>query len=174
MSSKAKSIKAPIIEVKEKRTFREKISDTYKKYGFLGYAALVPAVIFLLVYIARGIHPFGNSTVLVLDLNGQYAYFFEYLREAVTGGDLSLLYSWERALGGEMMGLYAYYLASPLSYIVCLFPKENMQDALFMMFLIKASLCGVTMGFYLTKISRKLKKRCSSAEAISINAASAA
>ena len=158
MSSKAKSIKAPLIEVSKKKTLREKISDAYNQYGFLGYAALVPAVIFLLIYIARGIHPFGNGTVLVLDLNGQYAYFFEYLREAVMGGDLSLLYSWERALGGEMMGLYAYYLASPLSYIVCLFPKDNMQDALFVMFLIKASLCGVTMGFYLTKISTKLKK----------------
>ena len=158
MSSKAKAIKAPLIDISEKKGFKQKIQSAYKKYGFLGYAALIPAAIFFLIYVARGIHPFGNGTVLVLDLNGQYAYFFEYLREAVTGGDLSLLYSWERALGGEMMGLYAYYLASPLSYIVCLFPKENMQDALFVMFLIKASLCGVTMGFYLTKIATKLKK----------------
>lgn len=158
MSSKAKAIKAPILDSCEKTGFIQKIQALYKKYGFLGYAALVPAAIFFIIYVARGIHPFGNGTVLVLDLNGQYAYFFEYLREAVVGGDLSLLYSWERALGGEMMGLYAYYLASPLSYIVCLFPKENMQDALFVMFLIKASLCGVTMGFYLTRISTKLKK----------------
>ena len=158
MASKKKAAKAPLIAPCENKGIKKRLYDIYQKYGFLGYAALVPAIIFFLIYVARGIHPFGNSTVLVLDLNGQYAYFFEYLREAVTSGDLSLLYSWERALGGEMMGLYAYYLASPLSYIVCLFPKQNMQDALFVMFLIKASLCGVTMGFYLTKISTKLKK----------------
>ena len=160
MSSKAKEIKAPLIDIEtqEKKGVKQRLSELYKKYGFLGYAALVPAAIFFLIYVARGIHPFGNGTVLVLDLNGQYAYFFEYLREAVTTGDLSLLYSWERALGGEMMGLYAYYLASPLSYIVCLFPKENLQDALFVMFLIKSSLCGVTMGYYLTKIMPKAKK----------------
>ena len=158
MSSKAKTVKAPLIETPTKKGIKQKFFDLYEKYGFLGYAALIPAAIFFLVYVARGIHPFGNGTVLVLDLNGQYAYFFEYLREAVTTGDLSLLYSWERALGGEMMGLYAYYLASPLSYIVCLFPKENLQDALFVMFLIKASLCGVTMGYYLTKTSTNLRK----------------
>ena len=160
MSSKVKQIKAPLIDIEtqEKKGVKQRLSELYKKYGFLGYAALVPAAIFFLIYVARGIHPFGNGTVLVLDLNGQYAYFFEYLREAVTTGDLSLLYSWERALGGEMMGLYAYYLASPLSYIVCLFPKENLQDALFVMFLIKSSLCGVTMGYYLTKTMPKAKK----------------
>lgn len=157
MKSKAANSVA-LIGDNEKKGFFRRIKDIFNKYGFLGYAALIPAAIFFLIYVARGIHPFGNGTVLVLDLNGQYAYFFEYLREAVTGGDLSLLYSWERALGGEMMGLFAYYIASPLSYIVCLFPKDNLQDALFVMFLIKSSLCGVTMGFYLTKISVKLRK----------------
>lgn len=151
-NKKVKPVKAPLLGAKKK------FNDILKEYGFLGYAALLPALIFFIIYVARGIHPFGNSTVLVLDLNGQYAYFFEYLREAVTTGDLSLLYSWERALGGEMMGLFAYYIASPLSYIVCLFPKENLQDALFCMFLIKSSLCGVTMGYYLKKTSKHLKK----------------
>ncbi len=147
-------------EQKEKRTnpFLKKLRTLYGKYNFMLFAGLIPAVIFMLIYIVRGIHPFGNSTVLVLDMNAQYAYFFEYLREAVTGGDLSLIYTWERALGGEFMGTYAYYIASPLSYIVCLFPKENMQDALFLIYLIKSALCGVTMSFYLHKTSDKLDK----------------
>lgn len=150
----------PTADTKPKwhRTFLDRLSAFYKKYNYMIFAGLIPAAIFFLIYLVRGIHPFGNGTVLVLDLNAQYAYFFEYLREAVTGGDLSLIYTWERALGGEFMGLYAYYLASPLSYIVCLFPKENIQDALFLIYLIKSALCGVTMSFYLTKTSRKLDK----------------
>ncbi|MCD7776449.1 MAG: YfhO family protein, partial [Firmicutes bacterium] len=90
---------------------------------------------------------FGEESVLVLDLNGQYVYFFEELRDIVLG-DGSFLYSFGRALGGEFMGIYAYYLASPFSFIVCLFPKENITEALLVMFLLKTGLCGLTFGIY--------------------------
>ena len=97
-----------------------------------------------------GIHPFGNGSVLVLDLNGQYVYFFESLRNAVYG-EGSFLYSFFRALGGEYMGMYAYYLASPLSYIVALFPQDRILEALFTIILLKAGLSGFTFGFFLHK-----------------------
>ena len=148
----------PITPKNKLGAIRSKINGFYKKYDYMLFAGLIPAIIFFMVYVVRGIHPFGESTVLVLDMNAQYAYFFEYLREAVMTRDLSLIYTWERALGGEFMGIYAYYIASPLSYIVCLFPKENMQDALFVIYLIKAALCGVTMSYYLTKTSKKIEK----------------
>ena len=82
----------------------------------------IPVVIMYLIYLVMEIHPFGNGSVLVLDLNAQYVYFYEALRDFVWG-DNSLLYSFSRQLGGEFMGLYAYYLASPFSYIVALFPE---------------------------------------------------
>ncbi|MBQ1244608.1 MAG: YfhO family protein, partial [Clostridia bacterium] len=102
----------------------------------------------LLVYIAMGVFPFGKNSVLVLDLNGQYVYFFEALRSFIYG-DSSLLYSFSRALGGEFLGIYAYYLASPLSYIVALFPKKCILEALFLMILTKLGLCGLSFGYML-------------------------
>ena len=157
-NTKNKEMLQPMTENTKFQKFTGGLSRFYKKYNYMIFAGLIPAIIFFLVYLVRGIHPFGESTVLVLDMNAQYAYFYEYLREAVLNRDLSLIYTWERALGGEFMGLYAYYIASPLSYIVCLFPKENMQDALFMIYLIKAALCGATMSYYLTKTSKKIEK----------------
>lgn len=124
-------------------------------YFYLTYAFLVPFVLMYLIYLAMGIHPFGDGSVLVLDLNGQYVSFYESLREFVHG-DASLLYSWSRALGGEYMGIYAYYIASPLSYIVALFPKDRILEALLLIFLIKTGLCGASMGFYLHKHSKKI------------------
>ena len=97
--------------------FKQRISNIKREYGYLFLAALIPAIIFFLIYLARGLNPFGNGTVLVLDLNGQYVYFFEALRDTVLEGG-SLLYSWSRSLGGEFLGIYAYYIASPLSYLV--------------------------------------------------------
>ncbi len=153
-----------------KRTLKDRLKNTFNEYGYISFAALIPIILFFLTYILRfdivkktgelqfeGLYPFGNGTVLVLDLNGQYVYFFEALRNAVLEGG-TLLYSWSRALGGEFLGLYAYYLASPLSYLVCLFPKDRTQEFLYLLFAIKAALCGGTMAFYLHKHSAKKNK----------------
>ncbi len=140
--------------IKQKPTLKSKLNLLWEEYSYLSLAAIIPAVLFFLIYLARGLYPFGQGTVLVLDLNGQYVYFFENLRNTVLEGG-SLLYSWSRALGGEFLGMYAYYIASPLSYLICLFPKERTQEFLLVMFMIKAALCGGTMAFYLHKHSEK-------------------
>ncbi len=136
---------------------RKSFFTSLAEYKYLSLAALIPAILFFLIYLVRGLYPFGDGTVLVLDLNGQYVYFFEALRNKVMEGG-SLLYSWSRAMGGEFLGMYAYYIASPLSYLICLFPKERTQEFLLIMFMIKAALCGGTMGYYLHKHSEKHNK----------------
>ncbi len=155
-----KAVSAPLLNGAEaKPTFKQKINLILGNYGYIGYAAAISALIIFLIYLARGLYPLDNGTVLVLDLNGQYVYFFEHLRESVLSGDFTILYSWSRAAGGEFMGIYAYYLASPLSYIVCLFPKEMMQEAILAMYLIKSAICGATMAFYLHKHSENTNRQ---------------
>ena len=134
----------------------EKLISIKKEFGHLGWCFLLPALLMLAIYFALGHKPFGDLSVLVLDLNAQYVYFYEALRDFVWG-DGSLLYSFERSLGGEFMGIYAYYIASPLSYIVCLFPKKMMLEALLTIICIKLGICGLTFGFYLHKISKEIK-----------------
>lgn len=124
---------------------------------YLSLAFIIPVIVMYLIYIAMEIHPFGGNSVLVLDLNGQYVYFYEALRNAVYG-DTSLLYSFSRSLGGEFMGIYAYYIASPFSYIVCLFPQAKILDALLCIFLLKCGLCGYTFGLYLHKSEKSTSK----------------
>ncbi len=135
------------------RSLRGKLATVQEKLGsapssYLVFCALVPAVIMYLVYLAMEIHPFGNGSVLVLDLNGQYVYYHEALRSALYG-EGSFLYSFSRALGGEFMGIFAYYLASPLSLLVALFPRHRILEALLTIILLKVALCGLSFGFYL-------------------------
>ena len=47
------------------------------------------------------------------------------------------------------MGIYAYYLASPPSYIVALFPESMITEAILTIELLKVGLCGLTFGIYL-------------------------
>ena len=141
-----------LLEGTEKQSFFSRLRKylRHNEYSYLIYAFIVPVVLMYLIYLAMGLHPFGDGSVLVLDLNGQYVSFYEMLRAAVYG-DTSLIYSFERALGGEFMGIYAYYLASPFSYIVALFPADRILEALLTIFLLKSGLCGFTMGWYLHK-----------------------
>ncbi len=118
--------------------------------SYLAYCFIIPTVIMFLMYVAMEIYPFGTTSVLVLDLHGQYVFFHEALRNAIYG-EGSFFYSFYRALGGEFMGIYAYYLASPLSYLVALFPQSAIQEAILTIILLKVGLCGFTFGFYLHK-----------------------
>ena len=134
----------------------DKLFFSEKSYLWLCFA--IPVLIMYVIYLALDIHPFGDGSVLVLDLNAQYVYFYEALREFVVG-EQSLLYSFCRQLGGEFMGIYAYYLASPLSYLVVLFPKGKILEALLTIFLTKTGLCGLTFGYYLHKRTSKDKRK---------------
>ena len=132
-----------------KKTLRE------RKYLLICF--FLPALLMWLTYITMKVYPFGQKSVLVLDLNGQYVYFFEALRDIFHGGG-SLIYSFRRALGGEFLGIIGYYLASPFSIIPVIFPDSLMTEALLIMFLIKTGLCGLTFGIYI-EATRKVRNR---------------
>ncbi len=127
---------------------REFITTSLHERKYLLFCFFIPMVLLMLIYAAMETYPFGESSVLVLDLNAQYVYFFEGLRDIIREGG-SFLYSFKRALGGEFLGMYDYYLASPFSYIIALFPKEGITEALFTMFLLKCGSCGLTFGIYI-------------------------
>ena len=121
----------------------------YSKF-YLLFAFLAPMLLMLVTYLIYGVYPLGSKSVLVLDLNAQYVYFFNALRRAIYG-DASLIYSFSRALGGEFIGIFAYYLSSPLSWIVALFPEKFMLEALLFLFVVKCGLCGLTLAWYLDR-----------------------
>ncbi len=110
----------------------------------------IPAAAMIVLYCCLTVWPTGEHSVLVLDLNAQYIYYFEQLRDIITSGE-SLLYSFERALGGEFMGIFAYYLSSPFSLIVAMFPKDYITEAMYLILVLKTGFCGLTFGYYLTK-----------------------
>ncbi len=136
---------------KKKDDIQSPFDRPKESYGaVLALAFIIPAALLYLIYIAMEVWPFGNGSVLVLDLNGQYVYFFEDLRNKILNGG-SLLYTWSRSLGGEFMGIFAYYIASPFSFLVALFPKDYITEALLVIFLLKCGSCGFTMALYLSK-----------------------
>lgn len=118
-------------------------------------AFAIPLVIMLLAYAKIGIYPFGSKSILIYDLKGQYSCYFEYYRQIFTNHD-SLLYSFSKPLGGNMLELFAYYLASPLNLIILFFSKSNIPEAILILTLLKIGLCGITFLIYLKGNYKKL------------------
>ncbi len=123
------------------------------EYIYLSAAFLLPFAIMMGIYACMSVHPFGNNSVLMLDLQAQYIYYYEEIRSLLTEGG-SFLYSWKRTLGGEFMGIIAYYGASPYNLIFALFPKRMMADAMMFVNLMKIGSMGLTFGIYMHKTRR--------------------
>ncbi len=104
-----------------------------------------------------GIYPGSENTLLCFDMAEQFVSFFASLRQ-IPGGEGSLFYSWSEALGGNYYGLYAYYLASPFSWLTCLWPLEKLPDAIYGICLLKLSLCAGTESLFLRCFLKKRKK----------------
>lgn len=115
----------------------------------------IPVILMLIAYAFFGIYPFGERSVLALDLNGQYIYYFEHIRDVFWGDD-SLFYSWGRDLSGEFMGIIGYYLASPFTIIVILLPRTMILESMLIMQLCKLGSAGLTFCIYAQK-SKGLK-----------------
>ena len=126
-----------------------------EKHSKLGRRAclisfIVPVVAMILIFIFRGIFPFGKETFLRTDMYHQYAPFFSEFQYKLHHGG-SLLYSWDVGLGINFSALYAYYLASPLNWLLLLCPKGLILEFMTYMIVVKIGLAGVAMCWYLRR-----------------------
>lgn len=111
-------------------------------------AFLLPFVIGVFICIGNGVYPFGNNCILHIDMYHQYCPFFtEFLNKLSSGG--SLQYSWNLGLGSDFVSLYAYYLASPLNFLIVLCPQRYVIEFMTLLVLVKIALCGLTFFLFL-------------------------
>ena len=103
---------------------------------------VLPAAILLAVYAHMGMAPFGDRSILAMDMADQYVDFFCALKE----GDV--FFSWGKAMGSSYIGVFSYYVSSPLSALTLLVPNEHMPMGLMGLTLLKLALAGLSFGLY--------------------------
>ena len=119
-----------------------------KKRGPLLAAFCIPLLITLIICVNREIYPFGDQCMLHIDMYHQYCPFFTELMEKLkTGG--STFYSWNIGLGADFVSLYAYYLASPLNWLLILWPRGYVIEFMTALSILKIALSGLTFTYYL-------------------------
>lgn len=116
-------------------------------------AFLVPVLILMLVYIIRGVFPYGDKIYVRMDFYHQYAPFVKEFCRHILNGE-SLLYAWEFGLGTNYWAHYAYYLASPLNWLLVLVPGDYVIEAMNLLLILRAGVAGSAFVYFL-KENRK-------------------
>ncbi|KRN29708.1 hypothetical protein IV38_GL000596 [Lactobacillus selangorensis] len=128
--------------------FKKKRSWPIFLYG-LSFA--LPLLIMGIYAIYRGVFPFGKSSWLTVDLGQQYIDFFAYFRSTLLHHPSTFLYSFSKALGGGMIGSWAYYLMSPFNLILLLTPGKWLTFGVVLVILLKYACSGWSFAFFLRK-----------------------
>lgn len=129
----------------------ERIRRIQRKCCLWGF--LIPTFTVAAAFVGNSVFPFGDHGVLIIDSLHQYLPFFTEFHEKLVNAD-SLLYSFGGGLGYNFWATIAYYLASPLNFLVSLFPKEHMMDVMALFIVLKIGACGLTMTWYFAQKDR--------------------
>ena len=132
---------------------KKKTNRIWKHRAILA-AFLAPILILVLIYIMREIYPFGDQMYLRSDMYHQYAPFLKLFQSTLKNGG-SLLYSWDIGLGSNYVSTYAYYLASPVNWLVGLLPSDHIPEIMNGFLILKSGLMSAALTYYLEKRFRK-------------------
>ena len=130
-----------------------KILNKYKVY-ILSF--LAPIILYFVLLFIKDIYPFGQIANIAWDENTQYEQFFNFYYN-VLHGNASIDYSFYKSLGGSLVALWGYYLASPVNLVLLFFREMNVLNFVFLITLIKIGLCGLTFSIFIKHRFKNLK-----------------
>jgi len=111
-------------------------------------SALIPMILLGISFVLNDIYPFGDRQILVTDFWHQYYPFLsDHWHRLREGG--SFLWSWTAGGGHDYVAHYAYYMASPLNFLIALFPHDYLREVLTAFVLLRVGLAGLFMSFFL-------------------------
>lgn len=126
-----------------------KNTNDLKKKNYLIYflSFLLSIFCVFLVFLKIDIYPFGEKTLITGDMYRQYIDFFNYLKRALEGM-VSFSYSFEKSLGGSLVGLFGYYLSSPLNLLIVFFKENQIPLFITIIAMLKIGLSSLTFSIF--------------------------
>ena len=115
-------------------------------YPILYYILSVffPGIIIVVALAGLKITPFGDNTLAISDGHALYLNYLGYVGRTVKGEE-SVLYSFTKGLGGNMMGSWGWFLLNPFFALFAFFDVVNYMQAYTWVSVLNFSLCGLTM-----------------------------
>lgn len=127
-----------------------------KKYRSELIITGIITILYLIYMIICKIHPFGEHSLFRSDVKGQYFEYWIYMKNAFMRKD-SFIYSFTKSIGGNVFGIWAYYLLSPYNILFLISKPESYIDIFTLMTYLKilsASLALYAFSKYKTENSQ--------------------
>ena len=131
------------------------MKNIIKKYKEYTIAPIVVLIIGLLIYLLKGIYPFGTNTVASGDMGQSYVPFYYFLYD-VCHGTKSLFFDFALGYGSNTYGGFIVDgLFNPTSYLVLLGSRENVPYMLSFVMIAKYMFIAVKSYILFKKINKK-------------------
>ena len=120
------------------------------------YTAIITFVLLSIIFIIRGIFPFGNNSIIWSDMHEQITAMYYHFYDAVHGSS-SLLVDFNSGGGISFIGIIAYYIASPFTLVLLLFPRDMLANAVSLTVMLKIITASITCHYFLNYYFKNLK-----------------
>ncbi len=112
------------------------------------------SILFLLIFFIKGIFPFGENTLIYGDMYDQITAFYYHFYD-IFYGNASFLVDFTTSGGVNFWGIFSYYIASPFTFLLLLFKRENLYLAVSIIVALKAILASLTCLYSVEHLSNK-------------------
>lgn len=89
--------------------------------------------------------PFGSNSILTVDLGQQYIDYFAFFKRTILHDPSALTYSFSAGIGQNMVGEWAYYLLSPLNWLLLAATPLTLPVWLLFLTVLKFGLAALSM-----------------------------
>ncbi|SEF13912.1 YfhO family protein [Streptomyces sp. Ag109_O5-10] len=118
-------------------------------------AAVLTTVAFCAADVVARSYPFGPRTRNVNDLGNQYVPFHAHLWDLLHGrADGGLLVNWQSGYGSSFLPDLGTYVSSPFALLVAVFPRDEIDLAVYTITVLKTAVAGAAMAWLLLSLRR--------------------
>ncbi|MCR4789334.1 MAG: YfhO family protein [Lachnospiraceae bacterium] len=114
-------------------------------------AFFIPALMYGSVLYLTHTFPFGDNSMLFVDIDAQFAAFFTYFKHTFSNNN-NLIYTFGKSLGGDMTGFSGYYLNNPFIFLILPFQDKYIPVGIVLIIGLQISFMGLTMAILLKDI----------------------
>ncbi len=108
------------------------------------------AVILLIVFLVKGMYPFGKNYIMWGDMYEQIVPMYYNFYDVIRNGK-SILIDYIGGVASSFIPNFFYYISSPFTLLVLLFKRSNIPNAVNIIALLKIVLSTVTCNYFLDK-----------------------
>ena len=123
-----------------------------KKYFITSFLVLV---IFAIIFFAENMFPFGSNSLVWSDMHEQIVPMYYHFYDSVFG-DSSLLIDFTSSGGTNFIGVMAYYIMSPISLVLLLFPRNMLLYGTSLVIVLKFLIAALSCLYFLSKYFKKI------------------